>query len=139
MSLGAPDKLPAPHTFSRYFSAFLFSLFSLLSQVNLDKLYILTVNHVFKNKLIPLLLDQTKRSQAHGPSRDTNSVIQSIFKHSGCIQNLELAAATMHKIAQDLPAGQSRSPGGCFIYCFFALNHSNEPLYIYTFTQALNQ
>ncbi|KAF5904768.1 kinetochore-associated protein 1, partial [Clarias magur] len=84
-------------------------LISKLMKVNLDKLYILTVNHVFKNKLMPLLLDQTKRSQAHGPCRDTSPVIQNIFKHTLCIQNLELAAATMHKIAQDLPAGAEKT------------------------------
>ncbi|XP_047005859.1 kinetochore-associated protein 1-like [Ictalurus punctatus] len=82
-------------------------LISKLMKVNLDKLYILTVNHVFKNKLMPLLLDQMKHSQGHGPSKDTNTVIQNIFKDALCIQNLELAAATMHKISQDLPAGRS--------------------------------
>ncbi|KAK3538624.1 hypothetical protein QTP86_008836 [Hemibagrus guttatus] len=80
-------------------------LISKLMKVNLDKLYILTVNHVFKNKLMPLLLDQTKCSQAYGSSRDTNTVIQNIFKHAHCIQNPELAAATIHKISQELPAG----------------------------------
>ncbi|XP_046697965.1 kinetochore-associated protein 1 isoform X3 [Silurus meridionalis] len=84
-------------------------LISKLMKVNLDKLYILTVNHVFKNKLMPLLLDQMKRSQAHGPSRDTNAVIQNIFRHTVCIQNLELAAATVHKIAQDVPAGSEKT------------------------------
>ncbi|XP_060762821.1 kinetochore-associated protein 1 isoform X2 [Neoarius graeffei] len=84
-------------------------LISKLMKVNLDKLYILTVNHVFKNKLMPLLLDQMKHSQGHGSSRDTSAVIQSIFKHALCIQNLELAAATMHKIAQDLPAGAEKT------------------------------
>lgn len=100
--------LMIPHSFSP----------SSFAQVNLDKLYILTVNHVFKNKLMPSLLDQTRRSQARGPRRDTNSVIQSIFKHALCIQNLELAAATMHKIAQDLPAGQTSSwrTESCFFY-----------------------
>lgn len=84
-------------------------LISKLMKVNLDKLYILTVNHVFKNKLMPLLLDQMNHSQGHGPSKDTNAVIQNIFKHALCIQNLELAAATMHKISQDLPAGAEKT------------------------------
>ncbi|GAA6089465.1 kinetochore-associated protein 1 isoform X1 [Tachysurus ichikawai] len=82
---------------------------SKLMKVNLDKLYILTVNHVFKNKLMPLLLYQTKRPQAYGSSRDTNTVIQNIFKHALCIQNPELAAATMHKISQELPAGAEKT------------------------------
>ncbi|TSW89619.1 Kinetochore-associated protein 1 [Bagarius yarrelli] len=77
--------------------------------VNLDKLYILTVNHVFKNKLMPLLLDQTKRSQSYGSGSNTHAVIQNIFKHALCIQNPELAAATMHKISQELPAGAEKT------------------------------
>uniref|UniRef100_A0A8B9JK31 Kinetochore associated 1 n=1 Tax=Astyanax mexicanus TaxID=7994 RepID=A0A8B9JK31_ASTMX len=81
-------------------------LISKLMKVSLDKLYILTVNHVFKHDLMPLLLDQTKRTQGHGPKRDTATVIQNIFKHTVCIQNLELAAATIYKIAQDVPSGQ---------------------------------
>uniref|UniRef100_A0A8B9JJ35 Kinetochore associated 1 n=1 Tax=Astyanax mexicanus TaxID=7994 RepID=A0A8B9JJ35_ASTMX len=80
-------------------------LISKLMKVSLDKLYILTVNHVFKHDLMPLLLDQTKRTQGHGPKRDTATVIQNIFKHTVCIQNLELAAATIYKIAQDVPSG----------------------------------
>uniref|UniRef100_W5KXF6 Kinetochore associated 1 n=1 Tax=Astyanax mexicanus TaxID=7994 RepID=W5KXF6_ASTMX len=79
-------------------------LISKLMKVSLDKLYILTVNHVFKHDLMPLLLDQTKRTQGHGPKRDTATVIQNIFKHTVCIQNLELAAATIYKIAQDVPS-----------------------------------
>ncbi|XP_060739087.1 kinetochore-associated protein 1 isoform X1 [Tachysurus vachellii] len=84
-------------------------LISKLMKVNLDKLYILTVNHVFKNKLMPLLLAQTKRQQTYGSSRDTNTVMQNIFKHALCIQNPELAAATMHKISQELPAGAEKT------------------------------
>uniref|UniRef100_A0A8B9R6W8 Kinetochore associated 1 n=1 Tax=Astyanax mexicanus TaxID=7994 RepID=A0A8B9R6W8_ASTMX len=85
-------------------------LISKLMKVSLDKLYILTVNHVFKHDLMPLLLDQTKRTQGHGPKRDTATVIQNIFKHTVCIQNLELAAATIYKIAQDVPSGHYLSP-----------------------------
>ncbi|KAG7318542.1 hypothetical protein KOW79_018297 [Hemibagrus wyckioides] len=84
-------------------------LISKLMKVNLDKLYILTVNYVFKNKLMPLLLDQPKCSQAYGSSRDMNTVIQNIFKHAHCIQNPELAAATIHKISQELPAGAEKT------------------------------
>ncbi|XP_022522575.2 kinetochore-associated protein 1 [Astyanax mexicanus] len=84
-------------------------LISKLMKVSLDKLYILTVNHVFKHDLMPLLLDQTKRTQGHGPKRDTATVIQNIFKHTVCIQNLELAAATIYKIAQDVPSGTEKT------------------------------
>lgn len=70
---------------------------------------------MFKKKLMPLLVEQTKRSQAHGSCGDTGAVIGNIFKYALCIQNLELAAATVHKIAKDLPAGQSRSRGVGFL------------------------
>uniref|UniRef100_A0AAR2KKM6 RZZ complex subunit KNTC1/ROD C-terminal domain-containing protein n=1 Tax=Pygocentrus nattereri TaxID=42514 RepID=A0AAR2KKM6_PYGNA len=66
--------------------------------LNLDKLYALAVNHVVKHDLMPLLLDQAKRTQAHSSKRDTATVMQNIFKYALCIQNLELAAATIHKI-----------------------------------------
>lgn len=87
--------------FSFFFSVLLFT------QVNLDKLYVLAVNYVFKKNLLPLLMDPSKKIQHLGPSKELSSVTQSIFKHALCIQNLELAAATIHKIAQDLPAGES--------------------------------
>ncbi|XP_056314738.1 kinetochore-associated protein 1 [Danio aesculapii] len=76
-----------------------------LMKVNLDKLYVLAVNHVFKKSLLPLLMDQTKKIQHLGSSKELCSVTESVFQHALCIQNLELAAATVHKIAQDLPAG----------------------------------
>ncbi|RXN10649.1 kinetochore-associated 1 isoform X1 [Labeo rohita] len=75
-----------------------------LMKVNPDKLYVLAVNHVFKKTLLPLLTDQSKKIQNVPASKELSSVAQSIFKHALCIQNLELAAATVHKIAQDLPA-----------------------------------
>ncbi|KAL7836428.1 hypothetical protein AOLI_G00277120 [Acnodon oligacanthus] len=84
-------------------------LISKLMKVSLDKLYALAVNHVVKHDLMPLLLDQAKRTQTRRPKRDTATIIQNIFKHALCIQNLELAAATIHKIAQDLPLGAEKT------------------------------
>ncbi|XP_043096489.1 kinetochore-associated protein 1 isoform X3 [Puntigrus tetrazona] len=80
-----------------------------LMKVNPDKLYVLAVNHVFKKSLLPLLTDQSKKIQSLNPSKELSSVTQSIFKYALCIQNLELAAATVHKIAQDLPAGAQKT------------------------------
>ncbi|XP_050966456.1 kinetochore-associated protein 1 isoform X1 [Labeo rohita] len=80
-----------------------------LMKVNPDKLYVLAVNHVFKKTLLPLLTDQSKKIQNVPASKELSSVAQSIFKHALCIQNLELAAATVHKIAQDLPAGAQKT------------------------------
>ncbi|XP_066511842.1 kinetochore-associated protein 1-like [Hoplias malabaricus] len=84
-------------------------LISKLMKVSLDKLYVLVVNYIFKHKMMPLLLDQSKRLHGHGPKRDTATVTQNIFKHARCIQNLELAAATIHKIAQDVPPGAEKA------------------------------
>ncbi|XP_073696057.1 kinetochore-associated protein 1 [Garra rufa] len=80
-----------------------------LMKVNPDKLYVLAVNHVFKKTLLPLLTDQSKKIQNVTPSKELSSVTQSICKHALCIQNLELAAATVHKITQDLPAGAQKT------------------------------
>uniref|UniRef100_A0A673J6Y3 RZZ complex subunit KNTC1/ROD C-terminal domain-containing protein n=1 Tax=Sinocyclocheilus rhinocerous TaxID=307959 RepID=A0A673J6Y3_9TELE len=80
-----------------------------LMKVNPDKLYVLAVNHVFKKSLLPLLTDQAKKIQMVAPSKELSRVTQSIFEHALCIQNLELAAATVHKIAQDLPAGAQKT------------------------------
>ncbi|TRY91813.1 hypothetical protein DNTS_012445, partial [Danionella cerebrum] len=76
-----------------------------LMKVNLDKMYVLAVNHVFKKSLLPLLAEQTKKALHLEPSRELSQVTQSIFQHALCILNLELAAATIHKISQELPAG----------------------------------
>lgn len=87
----------------------------MFTQVNLDKLNVLAVNHVFKKSLLPLLTDQSKKIQKLTPSKELSSVTESIFKHALCIQNLELAAATVHKIAQDLPSGKSSSMRALFL------------------------
>ncbi|XP_056602843.1 kinetochore-associated protein 1 [Triplophysa dalaica] len=80
-----------------------------LMKVNLDKLYVLAVNHVFKKSLLPLVMEQSKQIQHMDPSREMSTVTQNIIRHVLCIQNLELAAATVHKIAQDLPAGAEKT------------------------------
>uniref|UniRef100_A0A4W4HM23 RZZ complex subunit KNTC1/ROD C-terminal domain-containing protein n=1 Tax=Electrophorus electricus TaxID=8005 RepID=A0A4W4HM23_ELEEL len=84
-------------------------LISKLMKVSLDKLYVLTVNHVFKSCLMPLLLDQSRRAQGPSPSRESATVVQNLFKHALCIQNPELAAATIHKLAQELPSGAEKT------------------------------
>ncbi|KAA0716378.1 Kinetochore-associated protein 1 [Triplophysa tibetana] len=80
-----------------------------LMKVNLDKLYVLAVNHVFKKSLLPLVMEKSKQIQHMDPSREMSTVTQNIIRHVLCIQNLELAAATVHKIAQDLPAGAEKT------------------------------
>lgn len=66
----------------------------------------LVVNHVFEKRLKPMIIERAKRGQCHTQSEETGVVVKAIFDHVLCIQNLELAAASAHKIAQELPAGQ---------------------------------
>ncbi|XP_028824340.1 kinetochore-associated protein 1 isoform X2 [Denticeps clupeoides] len=84
-------------------------LISKLMKVNEDKLHMLAVNHVFEKKLKPLILEQAKRGQGHGSSREKDRAVKTIRKYTLCIQNLELAAATIHKIGQELPAGMEKT------------------------------
>ncbi|XP_061674025.1 kinetochore-associated protein 1 isoform X2 [Syngnathoides biaculeatus] len=80
-------------------------LISKLMKVSLDKLYMLAVNHVFDTKMKPLLLEQRKRAQAPGLNKATQKVAVTIMTYIRCIQNHEWAAATAHKISQELPPG----------------------------------
>lgn len=76
-------------------------------QVSLDKLYMSAANHVFEKKMKPLLLEQRKKGQGHGYNKETFKVANSMMKYIHCIQSPEWAAATAHKITQELPPGLS--------------------------------
>ncbi|KAJ8005659.1 hypothetical protein DPEC_G00120230 [Dallia pectoralis] len=80
-------------------------LISKLMKVSLDKLYMSAVNHMFESRLKPLLLEQHKRAQKHPSITDVFKVAKIIMGYIQSIQNPEWAAATAHKIAQELPAG----------------------------------
>uniref|UniRef100_A0A8C7CYP4 Kinetochore associated 1 n=1 Tax=Oncorhynchus kisutch TaxID=8019 RepID=A0A8C7CYP4_ONCKI len=84
-------------------------LISKLMKVNVDKLYMSAVNHVFEKSMKPLLLEQHKRRQKHTSSKETFKVAKTIMGYIHCIQNPEWAAATAHKIAQELPPGQTKT------------------------------
>ncbi|XP_076843285.1 kinetochore-associated protein 1 isoform X2 [Brachyhypopomus gauderio] len=84
-------------------------LISKLMKVSLDKLHVLMVNHVFKSRLVPLLLEQARRAQGPSPSPDAATVVHNLFNHALCIQNPELAAATIHKLSQELPPGAEKT------------------------------
>lgn len=62
-------------------------------------------NHVFEKKMKPLLLEQRKKGQAHGYNKETFKVAKTMMKYIHCIQSPEWAAATAHKITQELPPG----------------------------------
>lgn len=74
-------------------------------QVSLDKLYMSAANHVFEKKMKPLLLEQRKKGQGHGYNKETFKVAKTMMKYIHCIQSPEWAAATAHKITQELPPG----------------------------------
>ncbi|XP_064209384.1 kinetochore-associated protein 1 [Anguilla rostrata] len=84
-------------------------LISKLMKVSLDKLYMSAVCHVFERSLKPLLLEQAKRPQGHAPGRETARTAKTIMDYVLCIRNPEWAAATAHKIAQELPAGVEKA------------------------------
>ncbi|XP_061116053.1 kinetochore-associated protein 1 [Conger conger] len=84
-------------------------LISKLMKVSLDKLYMTAVYHVFEKSLKPLLLEQAKRAQGHAPSREAARTAKTIMDYVLCIKNPEWAAASAHKIAQELPAGVEKT------------------------------
>ncbi|XP_034396520.1 kinetochore-associated protein 1 isoform X2 [Cyclopterus lumpus] len=84
-------------------------LISKLMKVSLDKLYMSAANHVFEKKMKPLLLDQRKKGQGHGCNSETFKVAKTMMKYIHCIQSPEWAAATAHKITQELPPGHEKT------------------------------
>uniref|UniRef100_A0A3Q3BL23 Kinetochore associated 1 n=1 Tax=Kryptolebias marmoratus TaxID=37003 RepID=A0A3Q3BL23_KRYMA len=79
-------------------------LISKLMKVSLDKLYMSAANHVFEKKMKPHILEQRKRGQDHGGS-ELLKVAKTMMKYIKCIQSPEWAAATAHKITQEIPPG----------------------------------
>ena len=67
------------------------------------------VNHVFEAKMKPLLLEQWRRGQAHTNNKEALKVAKTMMRYIRCIQSPEWAAATAHRIAQELPAGELHS------------------------------
>ncbi|XP_035514108.1 kinetochore-associated protein 1 [Morone saxatilis] len=84
-------------------------LISKLMKVSLDKLYMSAANHVFEKKMKPLLLEQRKKGQGHGYNKETFKVAKTMMKYIHCIQSPEWAAATAHKITQELPPGYEKT------------------------------
>ncbi|XP_067376658.1 kinetochore-associated protein 1 isoform X2 [Channa argus] len=84
-------------------------LISKLMKVSLDKLYMSAANHVFEKKLKPLLLEQRKKGQGQGYNKETFKVAKTMMKYIHCIQSPEWAAATAHKITQELPPGHEKT------------------------------
>lgn len=75
-------------------------------QVSLDKLYMSAANHVFEKKMKPLLLEQRKKGHGHFYNKETLKVAKTMMTYIHCIQSAEWAAATAHRITQELPPGQ---------------------------------
>ncbi|XP_008288071.1 kinetochore-associated protein 1 [Stegastes partitus] len=85
-------------------------LISKLMKVSLDKLYMSAANHVFEKKMKPLLLEQRKKAQGHhGNNKETFKVAMTMMKYIHCIQSPEWAAATAHRITQELPPGYEKT------------------------------
>ncbi|XP_029296389.1 kinetochore-associated protein 1 isoform X2 [Cottoperca gobio] len=84
-------------------------LISKLMKVSSDKLYMSTANHVFEKKMKPLLLEQRKKGQDYRYNKETFKVAKAMMKYIHCIQSPEWAAATAHKIAQEMPPGYEKT------------------------------
>lgn len=80
-------------------------------------------NHVFEKKLKPLVFEQRKKGQGHG-YKQTFTVAKTMMKYIQCIQKQEWAAATAHKITQELPPGVIRRLmlNSVYYVCPFVLN-----------------
>nr|XP_019956518.1 PREDICTED: kinetochore-associated protein 1 isoform X3 [Paralichthys olivaceus] len=84
-------------------------LISKLMKVSIDKLYMSAANYVFEKKMKPLLLEQRKKGQNQGYKKETFKVAKTMMKYIHCIQSTEWAAATAHKITQELPPGKEKA------------------------------
>ncbi|XP_059192757.1 kinetochore-associated protein 1 isoform X1 [Centropristis striata] len=84
-------------------------LISKLMKMSLDKLYMSAANHVFEKKMKPLLLEKRKKGEGHGYNKETFKVAKTMMKYIQCIQSPEWAAATAHKITQELPPGYEKT------------------------------
>ncbi|XP_054630813.1 kinetochore-associated protein 1 isoform X2 [Dunckerocampus dactyliophorus] len=84
-------------------------LISKLMKASLDKLYMLAANHTFETKMKPLVLEKRKRRCAQGFNKETFEVAKTMMTYIHNIQNPEWAAATAHKITQELPPGYEKA------------------------------
>uniref|UniRef100_A0A7N8XGB6 Kinetochore associated 1 n=1 Tax=Mastacembelus armatus TaxID=205130 RepID=A0A7N8XGB6_9TELE len=80
-----------------------------LMKMSLDKLYMSAANHVFEKKMKPLILDQRKKGQSHVGNNEIFKMAMTMMKYIQCIQSPEWAAATAHKITQELPPGHEKT------------------------------
>lgn len=87
-------------------------------KVSLDMLYMSAAKHVFKKKMKPLLFEekvfQRKKSHTHIYNKEIVKVDKAMRKYIQCIQSSELAAATAHRITEELPPGKNDPPDSCF-------------------------
>lgn len=67
------------------------------------------VNHMFEKKLKPQLLEQAKKSASLAAGKEVARMARTIMDYILCIRNPEWAAATIHRVSQDLPPGQAKS------------------------------
>lgn len=82
-------------------------------KVSLDKLYLEAAKHVFKKKMKPLLLEQRKKCHTHIYNKEIFKVDKAMRKYIQCIQSSELAAATAHRITEELPPGKNDPSDSC--------------------------
>uniref|UniRef100_A0A1A8IE11 Kinetochore associated 1 n=1 Tax=Nothobranchius kuhntae TaxID=321403 RepID=A0A1A8IE11_NOTKU len=96
--------LDPDHMINRYITTLL-----LLQEDEDSEGVISSANHVFERKMKPLILEQRQKGQGHCSNKDILKVAKTMMKYIQCIQSPEWAAATAHKIAQELPAGYEKT------------------------------
>ncbi|XP_030075113.1 kinetochore-associated protein 1 [Microcaecilia unicolor] len=83
-------------------------LISKLMKVSLDKLYMTAVSNIFEKCLKPKVLKQTKSECSSLITKETAKTVQTIQSYLLSITNPQWAAASAHRIAQELPTGPDK-------------------------------
>lgn len=91
-------------------------------KVSLDMLYMSAAKHVFKKKMKPLLLEQRKNCHTHIYNKEIVKVDKAMRKYIQCIQSSELAAATAHRITEELPPGKNDPSDSCCTHLSFCVH-----------------
>lgn len=91
-------------------------------KVSLDMLYMVAAKHLFKKKMKPLLLEKRKKCHTSIYNKELFKVDKAMRNYIHCIQSSELAAATAHRITEELPPGKNDPSDPCFTGLSFCVH-----------------
>ncbi|XP_029427318.1 kinetochore-associated protein 1 [Rhinatrema bivittatum] len=83
-------------------------LISKLMKVSLDKLYMTAINNIFEKSLKPKVFKQANSKCSSVITKETAKTVQTIQSYLLSITNPQWAAASAHRIAQELPTGPDK-------------------------------